>query len=115
MKPGDYLVCTCCGDFVKHTKTDNVAFGQSPYPYDEGYGMCRECGGEDLKPGEIVKDLTDSQIKKKMGWAKVMFFEARFPIIESKLTPENLEKWKMSSFAKKAVFITSLIEKGEMI
>ena len=102
---GCILNCTCCGEGVRHTPEDNCAFGKSPYPYDNGYGMCRKCGG----------DPKAEDLKGRLGWAYVTFLEARFDICYKKLNPESKEKWDKASWVGKASHVIEQVKKGAMI
>lgn len=100
-----HLTCSCCGNGLLNTEEQNAHFGIVPYPNDEGFGMCLECGG----------DPKAASLRKKMGWAKVSFFDARVEILQEKMNPDNAVKFEAMSYAKKCVLITRLIERGSMI
>ena len=105
------LTCGCCGKGIYDTK-DNIHFGMTPYPDDIGFGMCRECGGDDsITNEEAIKD--EKAFKKKLGWGGQAFFESRFDIVQRALTDK--EKWKKLPYRKKVAVITQFIEKGFMI
>jgi hypothetical protein len=102
---GEWIICGCCGHLLRNTAQENAHFGQQPYPDDEGYGMCMECGGEKGSP----------ELKKRLGWAGCMFFDARIEVLKPALNPENLAKFEAMSYERKVAVITRLIEKGAMI
>jgi hypothetical protein len=108
----EYLICTCCGRGLEDTPEQNVAHGETPYPYDTGFGMCVECGGDKTIPFD-AKD--EKALRKRMGWASTMFFDARIDILREKLNPENLERFEALPYAKKVAVITRMVEKGVMI
>jgi len=42
-EPTDHVICSCCGALVENVPGKNVSLHQddgSPYPNDDGYGMC---------------------------------------------------------------------------
>jgi len=101
----ELLTCSCCGKGVWNTPEENTHYGEVPYPDDNGFGMCRECGGDDK-----AEDIQD-----KLGWAGRCFFEARFDVVRRGLNPENQVKWDRWSYEKKVAMVTRLVEKGTMI
>lgn len=101
----EYVACSCCGSGIKNDADENAHFGIVPYPVDEGFGMCLECGG----------DQKAASLRKKMGWAKVSFFDARIEMLREKMNPENLAKFIEMTYARKCWLITKLIERGSMI
>ncbi len=116
MDHNELLECSCCGTGVHHNTQENVAYGEKPYPYDTGYGMCRECGGDDnVAAGKKVSEMTEAQFKKRLGWGKQVFFEARFDNVRKNLSPDNQEKWDKLDYKKKVYFVTKLVEEGKMI
>jgi hypothetical protein len=110
----EWLSCSCCGKGVEDTPEDNVAHGEVPYPYDTGFGMCVECGGDrTISAEEAAKDEKD--LRKKMGWAGTMFFDARGDTLREKLNEETLPKFEALPYRKKVAVISKMIEKGHMI
>lgn len=97
--------CGCCGEWIKDTPEENVHHGMVPYPDDVGFGECKACGG----------DPESKDVKKKMGWAMVMFCEARFDTIRKSLNENNRKKWDECSWEKKCLIVLSFVEKGYMI
>lgn len=114
MAEHDWVRCTCCGKDIPDDAEHNVSFGLSPNPHDVGYGECVECGG-DKNAGKGEKTLTEATVKRRLGWAGRMFYEARFEVLEKKLRPELAEKFKAMSYAKKVTVIAGMIERGHMI
>lgn len=110
----EHLACSCCGGGLRHNVDENAVYGETPYPCDDGVGHCIECFGPSKEKKKDIKwsELTESECRKKMGWAAVAFVEARFPIIEKGLNPANREKWARDPFWKKAALVYALIEKG---
>jgi hypothetical protein len=100
-----YLSCSCCGAGILNNAEQNVHFGLVPYPDDQGFGMCKDCGGD--------KDSDD--IKKRMGWGMVTFVEARFDTIRKNLSEKNQKNWDRCSWEKKACIVLDFVEKGVMI
>jgi hypothetical protein len=49
---------------------------------------------------------------KDQSLYEYFFHEARFPLVEQQLSPENAEKFKKLSNDDKALFINILIKKG---
>ena len=100
-----FLTCSCCGNGLGNNAKENVAFGQEPYPFDEGFGMCRDCGG----------DPEGDTIRKKMGWATATFCEARFNVLRSRLNEKNRTKFDACSYEKKCLLILSAVEDGYLV
>lgn len=100
----NWVRCSCCGEDIPDTKEYNVAH-DTPGKFDNGYGMCKECGGDDK--------ATD--IKKKMGWGMTMFVEARIETIAKRLNEENKKKFLEMPFEKQAVIVLKMVEKGAII
>jgi hypothetical protein len=94
------LTCSCCGGFIE----------------DSGYGMCRRCGGDDrveIPPGAAPDH--EEKAKKRFGWAKATFCEARFALIRHQLSSENQAKWDGLSYAEKCRMVERLIERGALV
>ena len=58
------VACAYCGHLIENNPTENVSFKEVPYPHDEGFGACRECGGDPTVPKD---DLTVAAIQKRFG------------------------------------------------
>ncbi len=86
--------CGCCGE-TGEISVDNC---------EEDY-YCTKCMG----------DSESKSVKKRLGWAGRMFFEARFPIIRKQLNDTQKAKWDSFSYEKKCGVIGRAIEKGLMI
>ena len=102
------LACSCCGTGVSHA--ENTVRDEIPYPFDEGFGMCVPCGGD-----ENIEMTDEETVKKRLGWAKCMFFEARFDIVREQLqmaNPASAKKFDSISYIKKCAFVSELLEKG---
>lgn len=104
------LICTCCGRGLPDTPEANVSHGQSPYPHDTGFGLCRACGGHPM-----ADMTTDEGIRKRMGWQMTSFCEARFELVKRSLKPENRARWERLSYARKCAVVLSLIREGAII
>jgi NAD-dependent SIR2 family protein deacetylase len=116
MNTDELVRCSCCGEDIPDDDEHNVDHGVVPNPHDEGFGMCVACGGDkragDSKP---ARELTESQLKKRIGWAGQMFYETRFEILEKNLTGSSLEKFRAMTYARKMTIVAKMIEKGLMI
>jgi len=110
----EWVRCSCCGHDIPDDEEHNVDHGEVPNPHDVGFGMCVECGG-DKNAGKGEKMPTEATVKRKLGWAGRMFYEARFEVLEKKLRPELAEKFKAMTYAKKVTVIAQMIERGHMI
>ena len=106
------VTCTYCGRLIENNPTENVSFAEHPYPHDEGFGACRDCGGD---PSVSKDDHSPEALKKRLGLNAVSFYEARFEIVQKALSPENLAKFEAMDYAQKIAVIARLIEKGAMI
>jgi len=107
MDEKDILVCSCCGGLLKNTNMDNVDFDVYPYHHDNGYGLCRRCGG--------YPDNKKKSTKKRLGWAGQMFYEARFPIVRNNLCPDNQVRWDNMSYEQKIKVVYNFVIKGLII
>ena len=103
----EYVTCGCCGRGVRNNAEENTHFNDVPYPDDNGFGMCVECGGDKNHP----------DIQNKLGWAGRCFFEARFDVVRNQLSEASgaKAKWDRFSYEKKCAMVARLVEKGVMI
>lgn len=109
----EWVQCSCCGKDVLDTPETNLDYHDRLQ--DTGFGRCTECFG-DPKPLPKKKGLpSESQCKKRLGWAGQMFYESRFEAIRDKLTPENQAKWDACPYAKKILIVGQFIKKGQMV
>jgi hypothetical protein len=116
MREDELLWCSCCGKGLRNNAEENTDYGKVPYPHDDEFGMCVECGGNDkIGTDDTVDQLTDAQLKKRMGWAMTMFIEARIPIVSARLSPVNAAKFDKLPLWHKAAFIVKMVESGKMI
>jgi hypothetical protein len=62
------LSCTNCGAGLRDTPEENTAYGERPYPYDEGRGQCRDCGGTKEEPTDADIDAApdDEAVNERM-------------------------------------------------
>jgi len=108
----DVIVCAYCGRLIRNTPTANISYAQVPYPHDDGYGYCRECGGDPTVPTD---DHSIAALKKRLGSMAISFYEARFEVLRQALSPSNAAKFEAMSYAKKIALVTRLVEQGTMI
>jgi hypothetical protein len=103
------LDCSCCGKPIENSTDQNASFGLAPYPHDQGFGMCFDCGG----------DSQSDDIRTQLGWAGRMFFETRMSIVRKHLNPENRAKFDAMNYERKVsfigLFIGLCIKRGLMI
>jgi hypothetical protein len=98
-----HVKCSCCGELIKNSPEENTDFGQNSY--DEGFGMCFECGG----------DPNSDDIRTRLGWAGCTFFDTRIQIVRERLKPETCAKFTAMPYERQVAFIAHLIEQGVMI
>lgn len=101
----DVLSCSCCGKGIRND--ENVDRDAIPYPHDQGFGMCVDCGGD-----KEADTTTDEGLKQALGWAGRTFYEARFPVIRDGLNEGNKKKWDGLSYRKKVLLVGRMLEKG---
>lgn len=106
----NWVVCSCCGDSIRNTEDENVSLGELPYPHDEGFGMCVSCGGDKRSTGD-----DEESVKRRLGRSGTMFYEARFEVLASRLSPVNAVKFDKMSYAQKVRTVAGLITRGAMI
>lgn len=102
---------------IRHNEIENVSFNEQPYPHDEDYGMCVECGGNKnvILKSKDSKKVKERKKRNKLGWAASTFFEARFGILRSQLSANNQAKFDALSYENKIAIIAQMIEKGYII
>jgi hypothetical protein len=105
MEDNEYITCYYCGLLIRNNVQENVHYGESPYPDDEGFGLYVQCGG----------DKNASDIRKRLGWAGQTFYDARIEVLSNNLCPENKAKFEALSYERKVYVIARLIERGKMI
>jgi hypothetical protein len=105
MEDNEIITCHCCGRGLRNDAKGNVHYGESPYPDDEGFGLCVECGG----------DKNASDIHRRLGWAGRTFYDARIEVLRNNLSPENKARFEALSYERKIYIITRLIERGKMV
>lgn len=99
------VICSCCGRTIPDDPQHNVDHGTQPSPHDEGFGMCKECGG----------DAEATGIRKRLGWATCAFYDARIKLIMEILSPEKRKKFAALPYERKAAWISEAVERGFMI
>ena len=100
-----YVACSCCGKLIENSKEQNASFGEEPYPHDQGFGMCFECGG----------DPNSDDFRTKLGWAGQTFFDTRIRIVRKHLHPRNLARFDAMPYERQVGFVGYLIDSGVMI
>jgi hypothetical protein len=72
---------------------------------------------QDNKPAQTPRkrEMTENAARRRLGWQRTMFCEARFDVIRQKLNPQNQEGWDRLSFAKKCLVVMDFVKKGYMI
>jgi len=101
----EWLLCSCCGHMLRDTAAENCSHGAVPYPFDQGYGMCRRCGGDPTGPTEA----------DRMGWAARAFFETRIALLAQQLSPTNRDKLHAMSYTRQVAVVTRLVQNGSLI
>ena len=104
------LTCTCCGNGLCDTPEENLSHGQTPYPHDNGFGLCRACGGD-----PAADSTTDDGLRKRMGWQMTTFCEARFDLVPRSLKPDRQARWDNLSYARKCAIVLGLVRDGTMV
>ena len=85
-----YLACFYCGKHIRHTPEENAVFGEEPYPFDRGHGICLSCGG----------DPRSTDLGTQLGLIGLVCCAVRFEIVRDNLTPQHqalfdaLPDWK---------------------
>lgn len=116
MRENELLWCTCCGQGLRNNAQENVDYGKIPYPYDDEFGLCVECGGDNrIGTADTVDQLTEEQFEKRMGWQAMMVARARFPKIRERLSSGNQEKWDGMPLWKRTAMVFKLMEEGKLI
>jgi hypothetical protein len=92
----DDVFCSCCGKDIADTPKENVWHGVVPYPGDAGTGFCRSCGGD-------------------LGFAACCFVDARIPVLEQALNPENKRRFLAMTYEEQARIIFKLVERGLLV
>lgn len=100
-----FLACSFCRKIIENTPVQNVAFGQEPYPYAEGKGMCFECGG----------NPTSNDTQAKLGRVGQMFFDVRIRRVREYLKPSNRARFDAMPYERQIGFIGNLIDSGVII
>ncbi|MDP2607247.1 MAG: hypothetical protein Q8S00_32320 [Deltaproteobacteria bacterium] len=114
-EPQDYVRCTCCGIDVRNVPGENVYLNLpdgNSYPSDDGYGMCIACGGD---PSADVNDTSEANIRKRLGYGMIVFYNARIEIMERALNPENAALFKKLDYASKISLVIKAVEDGLIV
>lgn len=113
--PTDWVKCGCCGGHVRNTPEHNVALHQepgTPYPNDDGHGMCKRCGGDPDVPFPDKGWPTEEAMRKRLGWGQAAFYDARIELVRNTLNDKNRERFEASPYAQKVLIVREMIEKG---
>lgn len=91
-----------------------------PIPYGEPCGMCGRAAetpwtDEEYACYECAGDPKAKSVRKRLGWAACMFYDARIPILASRLNAENRARFLRMKYAAKCNIIGKMIERGNMI
>jgi hypothetical protein len=111
-EPTDVVKCGCCGAYVENTPAHNVALHQpegSPYPNDDGFGMCKDCGGD---PAVSLDDLSEEKVRKRLGWGACCFYDARIELVLENLNERNRAKFAALDYAGKVAIVSRMLEEG---
>lgn len=111
----EILSCTCCGKGIRDNAQENVSYGERLYSHDNGIGLCRECGGDDRVKAKPGKQLSEKAVRKRMGWASEMFFDARIEMLRKNLSAANVEKFEKMSYGQKCLIVSKMVEKGVIV
>lgn len=108
----DWFTCTCCGKGIRDNAEENVSHGQTPYPHDVGFGLCRECGGDNKVKGTDIES-----VRRRLGWAAATFYDARIDMLlkPGTLNDANRDRFARLSYVRKIAVIQGLVEKGTII
>jgi hypothetical protein len=107
------VTCSCCGKGIRDNAEDNADFNTRGQ--DQGFGMCRECGGEDPGTWENASKMTEAEFKKKQGWGLTTFYEARMAPFRNALNAQNQAKWDALPYWKKCYLLQHAVEDGLII
>lgn len=113
-EPTDYVGCSCCGATIENTPAQNVYLllpDDEPYPCDDGYGMCRECGGD---PDAEVSD-DEQETRRALGYAQCVFYDARIPKLRNALSEDKRVKFDAFPYWKKCRLVQHAVTEGLMI
>jgi hypothetical protein len=109
-----WVKCSCCGALIENDPDHNVYLHEpdgSPYPSDDGFGMCIPCGGD---PKADRSDTSEANLRKRLGWGMQCFYDTRIETLEKSLNEKNAAKFKAMPYGEKVAFIMAAIEDGIM-
>lgn len=118
------MTTPCCGNSIRDNADENVDHDAVErlgfQPHDNGYGMCRGCGGDDRvkakpKKGRKAKPLTEAAVRKRLGFAACAFVDARLDVLEKRLNEANRAKLATMTYERKVSLVHDLVEKGAMV
>jgi len=101
----EWLDCGFCGCGIRNNPEENVVFHADPYPKDEGYGVCRSCGG----------DPKANNIRDQMGSANTLFFDVRIKKLKEVISEKNRKHFDSLSYEDQCLVIGRYIKAGLMI
>ena len=89
-------------------------------PYGESCGMCGRAAetpwtDDEWACYECAGDPKAKSVRKRLGWAACMFYDARIPVLSAQLNGENRVRFLRMPYAQKANIIGKMIERGHMI
>jgi hypothetical protein len=105
--------CSCCGRGIRDNAEENCDFNTRGQ--DQGFGMCRECGGEDPGTWGDASKMTEEEFKKKQGWALTTFYDARMEPFRSRLNAKNQATWDTLPYWKKCYLLENAVKDGLII
>lgn len=112
------LFCETCGRIIKDDAEDNAVFGEYPYPFDNGLGLCNKCSefrsqnkklSYDERMKQVREILTTMTAKRIDGTLVDAFTASAIVSVYDNLSEENQRKFaelnarKMSETAWKLV------------
>jgi hypothetical protein len=90
---------------IEDSTDQNACFGIKPYPHDQGFGECFECGG----------DPDSEDIRTRLGRSGRTFYETRMDTVRDRLKPDRRAKFDAMDYERKVMFIGQCIERGLII
>lgn len=105
-----YLICEQCGSLIADTEDENFVFGEEPYPFDDGLGLCFKCADFNAKKdkkdaylsrlGKIKRVLSDRTARKIDGMLVDVFTASAIIAVYESLSEENQRKFASMSSVK---------------
>lgn len=98
----ELLACTVCGRPLRDTAEENVAHGEESRSFDEGMGLCRECGG----------DPKAETPEGRLGEAALLLVRARIRIVAERLSPKYRARFLAMPLEGQARVVFDLLRRG---